>query len=134
MIEPPPVSFIAWAASTTQCMVPSTLTDMWRRQWSSVMSSSPSGSAMPAWAHITSMRRIRPCTARPLGGSCADGHIAGEGDAARAESGHGLRQLVTVQVECDYPGALVKEPLHDPEPDALRGAGDDDCLAFDAPR
>ena len=56
MAPPRPSAVIARAASTTQCIVPSTLTARCRRQWSSVMSSRASGSAMPACAHITSIR------------------------------------------------------------------------------
>src|SRR4051812_32083397 len=47
------------AASIVHQTTPSTFTAWWRRQCSSVSSSNGSGSAMPAWAHITSIEPKR---------------------------------------------------------------------------
>ena len=126
MIAPPPGP-IARAASTTQCMVPSTLTAMCRRQCSSVISSSASGSAMPACAHITSIRpnsAVHSSTARRSrrGRTHRRPRRRTAGRVRRRP-----RQAATVPVERDYPGSLVQESGHDPEADALRGAGDDDA-------
>ncbi len=130
MIDPPPRRH-GLAASTTQCIVPSTLTAIWRRQCSSVISSRPSGSAMPGVrAHDVDAAELGDASLdRPVA-VLAGRHVAGEGDAA---GGRGRRprlgQHGGVPVERDHPGALVQESGHDAQPDALRGAGDDDAMA-----